>query len=92
MDRELLIELGLEELPASWLPPVTRQLADVTAAQLKALRLPIDAPVEAFSTPRRLAVRVARVAERQTDFEELITGPPAAAAVRSLSGRPRWPR
>jgi glycyl-tRNA synthetase beta chain len=87
MDRELLIELGVEELPASWLPPVTRQLADVTAAQLKTLRLPIDAPVETFSTPRRLTVRVARVAERQTDFEELITGPPAASAA-GADGQP----
>ena len=81
MDRELLIELGVEELPASWLPPATRQLAEVTEAQLKTLRLPIDAPVETFGTPRRLTVRVARVAERQTDLEELITGPPVSAAV-----------
>jgi glycyl-tRNA synthetase beta chain len=78
MDRELLIELGLEELPASWLPAITTQLAEVTAAQLKASRLPIDAPVETYSTPRRLTVRVARVAERQTDFEEVISGPPVA--------------
>ena len=80
MDRELLIELGVEELPARWLPPLTRQLADVGAAQLKAARLPIDAPVESYSTPRRLTLRVARVAERQTDLEELVTGPPVSAA------------
>jgi glycyl-tRNA synthetase beta chain len=80
MDRELLIELGLEELPASWLPALTQQLAEVTTAQLAAARLPIDSPVETYSTPRRLTARVARVAERQTDFEEVITGPPAAAA------------
>ena len=39
MNRELLIELGVEELPASWLPPLTRQLAEVTAQQLEAQRL-----------------------------------------------------
>ena len=27
MDRELLIEIGCEEIPASWLPGLTRQLA-----------------------------------------------------------------
>ena len=80
MDRELLIELGVEELPASWLPPLTRQLADVGTAQLKAARLPLDAPVETYGTPRRLTLRVARVAERQTDLEEVITGPPVSAA------------
>ena len=83
MDRELLIELGVEELPAGWLQPLTRQLAEVGAAQLKSSRLPIDAPVETYSTPRRLTLRVARVAERQTDLEELITGPPVAAATAS---------
>jgi glycyl-tRNA synthetase beta chain len=80
MDRELLIELGVEELPASWLPPLTRQLADAAAAQLKAFRLDIDGPVETFSTPRRLTLLVARVAERQTDLEEVLTGPPVSAA------------
>ena len=32
-----------------------------------------EAPVETFSTPRRLMVRIARVPERQTDLEELVT-------------------
>jgi glycyl-tRNA synthetase beta chain len=80
MDRELLIELGVEELPASWLPPLTRQLAEVTDAQLTLQRLGADARAEAYSTPRRLAVRVARLAERQADLEELLTGPPVSAA------------
>ena len=46
MDRELLIEIGVEEVPASWLPGLTKQLADVTAAQLREARLEIDAPVD----------------------------------------------
>jgi glycyl-tRNA synthetase beta chain len=87
MDRELLIELGTEELPASWLPPLTRQLAEVTDAQVKAQRLAADAKAESYSTPRRLAVRVARLAERQTDLEELLTGPPVAAAT-GADGQP----
>ena len=49
MDRELLIELGVEELPASWLPPLTRQLAEVTDAQVKLQRLAADAQAEAYS-------------------------------------------
>ena len=80
MDRELLIEIGVEEIPASWLPGLTKQLADVTAAQLRETRLDIDAPVESWSTPRRLTVRVARVAERQNDKEDVVTGPPVSAA------------
>ncbi|MCL4847111.1 MAG: glycine--tRNA ligase subunit beta [Acidobacteria bacterium] len=80
MERELLIEIGCEELPASWLAPLTAQLGDHLGARLREFRLEADAPVEAFSTPRRLTVFVSRIAERQTDLEETITGPPVSAA------------
>jgi glycyl-tRNA synthetase beta chain len=80
MDRELLIEIGTEEIPASWLPGLTRQLAEVAAAQLAAFRLDVNAPVETYSTPRRLTLCVPKVADRQTDFEEVVMGPPVAAA------------
>jgi glycyl-tRNA synthetase beta chain len=82
MDRELLIELGCEEIPASWLPPLTAQIGEATAARLKELRLDAEAPVETYSTPRRLTVRVAHVAERQADLEELLMGPPVSAAFK----------
>jgi glycyl-tRNA synthetase beta chain len=80
MDRELLLEIGTEELPASWLPGLTRQIRDGLDGALRAHRLSPDAPVESYSTPRRLTVRIAKIAERQTDLEELVTGPPVAAA------------
>jgi glycyl-tRNA synthetase beta chain len=80
VDRELLVEIGVEEIPASWLPGLTSQLATRLDDRLKELRLPPAAPIETFSTPRRLTVRVGKLAERQTDFEELVTGPPVSAA------------
>ncbi len=80
MDRELLIEIGCEEIPAGWLPSLTRQLGEHVASRLAANRLPPAAPVETFSTPRRLTAAVARVPERQTDLEELVMGPPVAAS------------
>ena len=80
MDRELLLEIGTEEIPASWLPDLTRQLGQVLQAKLKDARLTTDDPIETFSTPRRLTVRSVRIAERQTDLEELVTGPPVSAA------------
>src|SRR6185436_20010419 len=79
MDRELLLEIGCEELPASWLPGLTQQIGEVLASQLGAHRLMPEAPSETYSTPRRLAVRIARLAERQTDLEELVNGPPVSA-------------
>ena len=82
MDRELLIEIGCEEIPASWLPGLTAQLGTQLDARLKELRLTTEAPTETYSTPRRLTARVAKLAERQTDFEELVTGPPVSAAFK----------
>jgi glycyl-tRNA synthetase beta chain len=80
MDRELLIEIGVEELPASWMPGLTRQLRENVKARLTEFRLGASEEPEAYSTPRRLTARVARIAERQEDLEETITGPPARAA------------
>ena len=82
MDRELLIEIGVEEIPASWLPGLTSQMARHLEGRLKEFRLPPGAPIESFSTPRRLTARVAKVAERQEDLEDLIPGPPVAAAFK----------
>src|SRR5579871_3881856 len=82
MDRELLLEIGTEEMPASWLPTLTNEVGEIVAHQLKAHRLAPESPVETFSTPRRLAVRIVRVPERQTDLEELVTGPPVSAAFK----------
>src|SRR5687767_40257 len=90
MDRELLIEIGCEEIPASWLPGLTRQIGTHLEARLKELRLTPEAPIETFSTPRRLTARVAKLSERQTDFEELVTGPPVSAAFKP-DGEPMPP-
>ena len=80
MDRELLIEIGLEELPASWLPPLTQQMGEVLRAALKAHGLPAGESVEVHGTPRRLAACVPALVDRQDDRDETLTGPPVAAA------------
>jgi glycyl-tRNA synthetase beta chain len=80
MERELLLEIGTEELPASWLPDLTRQIRDGLEGALRSHRLLPDAPVESYSTPRRLTARIAKIAERQTDLDEVLTGPPVASA------------
>ncbi len=79
MERELLLELGCEEIPAGWLPALTREIGEALAGQLRERRLPPETAVETYSTPRRLTVRIERIPERQTDLEELVTGPPVAA-------------
>ncbi len=80
MDRELLLEIGCEELPAGWVAPLTRQLGDRLGAQLAAFRIGAGAPIETHATPRRLMASIARISERQTDLDEQVIGPPASAA------------
>src|SRR6185295_15363713 len=76
-----------EELPAAWLPGLTRQLQERVEIGLKDLRIAPGAPVESYTTPRRLTARVARIAERQDDLDEEISGPPVSAAI-GPDGRP----
>ena len=87
MDRELLLEIGVEELPAAWLPGLTKQLSEKLLVRLKEMRLAPDVPVESFSTPRRLTVRICRMPERQEDLDESVTGPPVSAAFNA-AGEP----
>jgi glycyl-tRNA synthetase beta chain len=87
MDRELLLEIGVEELPAAWLPGLTKQLSEKLHARLKEMRLAPDVAVESFSTPRRLTARIGRMPERQEDLDESITGPPVSAAFNA-AGEP----
>ncbi len=82
MDRELLLEIGCEELPAGWLPGLTNQIGEIVDAQLRAHRLPPESPVETYSTPRRLTVCIVRIPERQNDLEELVNGPPVSASFK----------
>ena len=87
LDRELLIEIGCEEIPASWLPGLTAQLGRHLDARLKEFRLTGEGAAETYSTPRRLTARVAKLSERQSDFEELVTGPPVSTAFKA-DGQP----
>ena len=78
--RELLLEVGCEEMPASWIPGIERQFAERLASRLDEVRLERRTPVRAFVAPRRLVATVAGLAERQSDLEETVTGPPVQAA------------
>lgn len=74
MAKNLLVELGLEELPAYVVTPSEKQLGDRMAAFLNEKRLVFEG-IQTFSTPRRLAVRVSGLADAQTDLTEDFKGP-----------------
>ena len=96
MDRELLLEIGVEELPASWLPGLTAQLADALKARLTEDGLSArSAPVETLRTPRRLTACVPELIERQEDRDETRHRPARVGGVRRrrpADDRRRWVR
>ncbi|MWV45273.1 glycine--tRNA ligase subunit beta [Paenibacillus sp. HJL G12] len=74
MSKDLLFEIGLEEVPARFLRAAMNQLRDKMVQWLEQSRLS-HSEVLSYATPRRLAVLVKGVAEKQDDVEEEVKGP-----------------
>ncbi len=79
MSQDLLLEIGVEELPASFVRSALDALPELTKNRLAELRLP-HGEIWVSGTPRRLAVKVDDLAEGQPDLDEMVTGPSARAA------------
>jgi glycyl-tRNA synthetase beta chain len=77
--RDFLFEIGTEELPPKALPELEQALRTGLEAQLAAAHLR-HGPIASFATPRRLAVRVRRLAARQPEQTLRRRGPPLRAA------------
>lgn len=75
---ELLLEILVEELPAAHLRTGLEQIREKLSAWLPEGGIAVHA-IETFGTPRRLIV-AADVAPGEADREEVVTGPPKAAA------------
>ena len=79
MPADLLFEIGCEEIPAKMLARALTELPALVEARLAAARLS-HGGVRALGTPRRLAIIVTALADRQPDLDEEVVGPPASAA------------
>src|SRR5262245_21813955 len=79
MPRDLLLEVGAEEIPASFVEPALEDLKRVFVERCQQARLP-HGEVRTFGTPRRLAVLVRDVADRGQDVQREVTGPSVRAA------------
>jgi len=80
---EFLFEIGLEEVPARMIAGAQAELERRVVGLLERERLIAQgAAVKSFSTPRRLAVWVDGVAERQEDVAEELMGPSAKIAFK----------
>lgn len=72
--RNLLLEIGLEELPARFITDSISQLASKVEGWLKNNNIGFEG-MNLYSTPRRLAVLIMNVDERQEDSVEEAKGP-----------------
>jgi glycyl-tRNA synthetase beta chain len=86
MTRDLLFEIGVEEMPGGYVPPALEQLERAGREGLQAQRLSF-AQLGSYGTPRRLALWVSGLADRQSDFDEEATGPAVKAAF-DADGKP----
>ena len=84
-ESTFLVELGCEELPPFALEPLSRAFADSLTANLAAADI-AHGDVHAFATPRRLAVKIEKLASQQPDRDVERLGPAVAAAFRD--GKP----
>ena len=80
MPADLLFEIGCEEIPAKMLARALVELPGLVESRLAAARITHPAGVRVLGTPRRLAVIVKQLADRQPDLHDEIVGPPASAA------------
>ncbi len=76
-----LLEIGTEELPADFVRLALPQIEEIVARDLREVRLSWQG-IGASGTPRRLAVSVTGLPERQEDLVEERKGPPAQQAFR----------
>lgn len=87
MPRDLLIELGCEDLPARYVMPLAEALrAGVVGGLGK--RGVVAGEARLFATPRRIAVLVAGVAEAQATQSIDLTGPALNVALKDGAPTP----
>ena len=86
MAKDFLLEIGTEEIPASYIKPALEAMAAMLSKTLSDQRA-AHGSIQTMATPRRLVWLIKDVAEKQEARTVEITGPPKAAAFDE-SGNP----
>lgn len=79
MAKDLLLEIGIEEVPAHFMPGILAQLKEKATAKFQEMRLDFD-EVTTLGTPRRTALLVKNLAETQQGASSEYKGPSTAIA------------
>ncbi len=86
MAKDLLFEIGIEEIPARFMEPALKQLRELAADGLQQAGLEY-ADMQVYGTPRRIALLVKDLAEMQPDSQQESKGPALKAAF-DAAGQP----
>jgi len=78
MAKNALLEIGTEEIPASYIAPALEQMKKNAAEMLNAVGLKFDA-ITTYSTPRRLILIINNVDEKSEDQNQEFNGPSVKA-------------
>ena len=76
---DFLLEIGTEEIPAGYIPPVLDQLQEVASQSLTEARFPFE-DIRTLATPRRLTLWVKGLGTLQPDQVTEVVGPPKRVA------------
>ena len=79
MSKELLFEIGTEEIPAAFLVKAVTDIEEITKKMFTEKRIPFSG-VQVLATPRRLCLCIAEVGEKQEDQTIEKLGPAKKAA------------
>lgn len=79
MAKDLLFEIGAEEIPAGFMPNILGQLKQLATTKLNDAHLPFES-IATYGTPRRLALIVTGLADTSADISERHKGPSASIA------------
>lgn len=74
MNRDLFYEIGTEEIPARYINNALKEIYDILSKNLNSLNISFE-NIEVKTTPRRFAIVVRNIAEKQTDLKEEFKGP-----------------
>lgn len=79
MAKDLLFEIGAEEIPAGFMPNILGQLKTLAETKLNDAHLPFES-IATYGTPRRLALIVKGLADTSAEISERHKGPSASIA------------
>ena len=79
MAKDLLFEIGVEEIPAGFMPNILGQLKTLAETKLNDAHLPFES-IATYGTPRRLALIVKGLADTSAEISERHKGPSASIA------------